>query len=35
MKVLVQEQVYDGMPYRISTDIAPFSARIFLVKKGL
>lgn len=32
MLVKVEEVQYQGMPYRISTDIAPFSARIFLVE---
>lgn len=32
MAVCVEKEYFNGKPYRISTDIAPFSARIFLVK---
>lgn len=33
MAVTVEKVFYNGKPYRIKTDIAPFSARIFLVKQ--
>jgi 1,4-alpha-glucan branching enzyme len=32
MTVNIENTQYKGLPYRISTDIAPFSARIFLVE---
>lgn len=33
MKITVSEEPLNGKAYRISTDIAPFSARIFLIEK--